>query len=299
MAKIFGQLEKAQLENTTADVANQPKGMVTYRTDINQAKISNGAVSKVVIDEDSTQTLSGKTLATPIVNILSGTVQGVTPSTPPAGTLLLYAKNGGFFQLDSLGVESGLTAVSGFSTGDVKFTLKTVADTNWVMANDGTIGNAASSGTARANADTLALFTLLWNNVSNTYAAVSGGRGASAAADFAANKTIALTKMLGRALGVAGAGSTLTSRALGEFLGAETHVLSTAEMPAHTHIQDPHIHYVTQIASINTNGSAVPGSGNLGTLNTGPTTATNQSTGGNGSHNNMQPTSFLNVMIKL
>lgn len=122
-----------------------------------------------------------------------------------------------------------------FTTGDVKLTLKTTADAGWVMFNDGTIGNASSGATTRANADTEALFTLLWNNVTNTYAAVSGGRGASAAADFAANKTIALTKMLGRALAIAGSGASLSSRALGETVGAETHALSVAEMPSHSH----------------------------------------------------------------
>ena len=88
-------------------------------------------------------------------------------------------------------------AASSFTTGDVKTTLKTAADAGWVMMNDGTIGDASSGATTRANADTQALFTLLWTNVSNTNCPVSGGRGASAAADFAAHKTIALPKMLG------------------------------------------------------------------------------------------------------
>lgn len=184
---------------------------------------------------------------------------------------------------------ASLRTAVGWSTGDVKLTLKTVADTGWVMFNDGTIGNAASGGTTRANADTEALFTLLWTNVSNTYAAVSGGRGASAAADYAANKTIALTKMLGRALGIAGAGSGLTSRAIGFTVGEETHVLLEAEMPAHTHS--------TAFKNDSTSAGTVP----YATASTGATAANvNTSSKGSGTaHNNMQPTTFLNAMVKL
>lgn len=130
----------------------------------------------------------------------------------------------------------GLAAAAGaWSTGDVKLTMKAVADAGWVLCDDGTIGNAASGGTTRANADTAALFALLWTNVSNTYAPVSTGRGGSAAADFAANKTIGLTKMLGRVLGVSGAGSGLTSRPLGMNVGTETVVLDATMIPAHNH----------------------------------------------------------------
>lgn len=175
---------------------------------------------------------------------------------------------------------SGVTWGASFSTGDGKITLKSVADTGWVMCNDGTIGSATSGATTRANADTVNLFTLIWNNVSNTWAAVSGGRGANAAADFAANKTIALTKNLGRAIAISGSGVGLTARALGETLGEETHVLSVAEMPSHAG------HVTGQFTD------AQPGSGANGTVST-------TSTGGGGAHQNMQPSSFWNMMIKL
>lgn len=176
-----------------------------------------------------------------------------------------------------------IVAAGGFTTGDVKLTLKATADAGWIMCNDGTIGSASSGATTRANADTEALYTLLWNNVSNTYAAVTGGRGASAAADFAANKPLALTKMLGRALALSGTGATLTARSLGQTVGAETHTLSVGEMPSHTH----------GVAANGTGSSAFIASGGGG----GEILTT--STGGGGAHNNMQPTAFLNAMIKL
>jgi len=97
---------------------------------------------------------------------------------------------------------------SNFSTGDVKISLKTVADTGWVLMNDLTIGDASSGATGRANADTSALFALLWANIADQWAPVSTGRGASAVADFAAHKTLALPKTLGRALAGYGVGTT-------------------------------------------------------------------------------------------
>lgn len=187
-----------------------------------------------------------------------------------------------------LAIQAIAAASIGWSTGDVKLTMKAAADSGWLLCNDGTIGNAVSGGTSRANADCEALFALLWNNVTNTYAAVSGGRGANAAADWAAGKTIALTKMLGRALGIAGTGASLSARAHGATTGTETHLLTTAEMPSHTH---------TINASINSNRATSSG-GSEGIMSQLSTSNT-QSQGGGGAHNNMQPTTFLNAMIKL
>lgn len=74
--------------------------------------------------------------------------------------------------------------------------LRTTPPTGWIKGNGGTIGNAASGATNRANADTLDLFTLFWGQFSNTIlpiqdsAGVATTRGASAAADFAANKRL-------------------------------------------------------------------------------------------------------------
>lgn len=179
----------------------------------------------------------------------------------------------------------GIDLSPSFGTGDAKLTLKTAADPGWVLADDGTIGDAGSGATNRANADTEALFTLLWDNIADAYAPVSGGRGASAAADWAAAKNIQLGTVVGRALGIAGAGSGLTSRALGEALGEETHLLTEAEMPAHSH-------GLSTVAVDGSLSSANPANGPGSTVQTG-------STGGDGAHNNMQPSTFLNVMIRL
>lgn len=191
-------------------------------------------------------------------------------------------------------IQALIAAAATFQTGDFVLTMRSTASASWIVCDDGTIGSAASGATSRANADTEALFTLIWNNASNTYAPVSGGRGASAAADFAANKSIGLTKMLGRALAVAGNGSGLSARAVGETLGEETHLLTAAEIPAHNH-------------KINDAFPIIEGAGWSRCVDAGDATrpvtrgsvSTQNNTGGGGAHNNMQPTSFVYAHIKL
>lgn len=198
--------------------------------------------------------------------------------------------------------------VSQFSTGDLKPTFKTVADSSWIMCDDGTIGSAASAATNRANADTATLFALLWNNFANTEAPVSGSRGASAAADFAANKTIRLPLVLGRVYGVAGAGAGLTSRVLGKTVGVETYTLVITDLPAsgYTFTGSPTAISVGSGMGVG-NGQAASGTGNLfGSTVTSQTysgTATPLGTvtvsGGSQPHSIVQPTVFLNMMVKL
>lgn len=200
-----------------------------------------------------------------------------------------------------------------FSTGDGKITLKVVADPGWVMANDGSIGNATSGATTRANNDTQALFILLWTNISNTWCPVqdSAGnpvaRGATAAADFAANRRIVLPKVVGRALAIAGSGAGLSARALGQTLGEETHQLTQAETPLknHTHaVTDPGHSHSVPITTIADSGTGNPPRMTPGTGTVTSTDVTGISIQAAGdatanAHNIMQPTTFFNAMIKL
>jgi hypothetical protein len=96
--------------------------------------------------------------------------------------------------LDALGLVPSING--GASVGDVKASVNPTPAPGWILG-FGTIGSAASAATNRANADTVNLYTVLWNGWANTQAPVSGGRGASAAADFAANKTIAVPDLRG------------------------------------------------------------------------------------------------------
>ena len=162
------------------------------------------------------------------------------------------------------------------------------APTGWLLCEGGTIGNAASTGTARANADTVGLFTLLWDNFDNAQLAVSGGRGANAAADYAANKTIALPDLRGRVPVGLNAG---TFNLNGKTGGEETHVLIEAELAAHTH---------TGTVAVGQTGGG--GSSYIQKLNAyiSATTepVTNSSTGSSTAHNNLQPYFTIRFIIK-
>jgi len=133
-------------------------------------------------------------------------------------------------------------------TGMIHAEMVNTTKSGYVRLNGRTMGNAASSGTERANADTSALFTYLWNNLTDAIAPVSGGRGGSAAADYAANKTITLVNWQGAVpIGLddmgASAGSffsgltfgTGNATTAGSLTGTNGITLLTANIPAHTH----------------------------------------------------------------
>lgn len=271
-----------------------------------------------------------------------------------------------------------LSNVGGASTGDLKPTFKTVADSGWVLAKDQVIGDATfntavvansmaitatgaghavgdyvffqggtaivvtgvsggaissfneisdgaysatpgaaltqsfttGSGTAAtltitttglagglyySNAAAQALFELLWANFPDYFCPVVGGRGGSAAADWGAHKGIRVPRAVGRALAIAGTGVSLSARSLGQILGDEN-------LANHNHTNNDPTHNHTYPQSAGAGGSTVVSntSGTPTTLNTGnaSTGLTNNPTG-TGFGGNMQPTLFINWMIKL
>lgn len=112
-------------------------------------------------------------------------------------------------------------------TGDIKtsiFVNRTIPISwfyGWVPMNDGTIGNANSNATTRANADTYALYSLLWHTAA-TYSSFSGTSNpicqmynsagvpvnygpyisvpTTSISDFNANNQLSLTRMMGRVM---------------------------------------------------------------------------------------------------
>jgi hypothetical protein len=310
-----------------------------------------------------------------------------------ANDTLEYTDQNGFVWTTASGSGGGTGGggAAAPTTGDIRPTWKTVPDTGWIIANDGSIGNAASGATNRANADTAALFALLYSNIQTTvapprtctisiaspavitlashgfvvnqqvifsttgalptgltagavYYVISAGlgasafqvsttqgggainttgtqsgvhsvagyagltlqdstgatvvRGASAAADYAANRRLLLPPMAGRVLAAAGAGGGLAIHALGDALGAETISQTVAQMARHVH---------DHMNGYGENLGALSGyyAGHYELQNIqyqgehGAMGLAIQYAGGGAPMNIIQPTTYVNYMIKL
>lgn len=121
--------------------------------------------------------------------------------------------------------------------GKFAYFARSTAPTGWLKVGSGTIGDAGSGATARADADTLDLYTNLWNEQSNTLLPIQDStgaltsRGASAAADFAAHKRLPLVDGRGTAIRALDDGAGVDpGRQLGTF--------QNDAFEAHVHAQD-------------------------------------------------------------
>jgi hypothetical protein len=135
-----------------------------------------------------------------------------------------------------------------FRTGDIIFGFANETRGGFVRCNGRTIGSATSGASERANSDCEDLFTFIWEKSTTLKAGVSSGPGASAAADWAANKTIPLpdgrsASLIGfddmgasaggfAASAPVGSGSAILA---GSLIGANTHTILEAQLPAHAH----------------------------------------------------------------
>jgi len=231
--------------------------------------------------------------------------------TAPTGVAgnLWYASNTGktYIYYDSFWVEVG-------NTGAVDITADTIIPAGMIMP---TAGSVEPSGWLYCYGQNLSRTTYarLFTAVGTTYGAGDGST-TFGMPDLRGRTIAGRDNMGGTTASRLTAGlSGITGTTLGSAGGTETHTLTTAQMPTHTHTQDSHSHGLSPrsaggwdsgatqliinagsqywgLRSTNNNGDGGTVTGTTGT------TATNQNTGGGGAHLNTQPTIILNYLIK-
>lgn len=229
--------------------------------------------------------------------IIPGTDVGILPIIGPSA--------------GSGGSEVPVDANSVLQTGDPLWVPVTGTRSGFVRMNGRTIGSASSGAGERANADCENLYLYNWANFSDTLCAVTGGRGISAAADWAANKPMALLDMRSRGpfglddmgnsalsafTGITFAKGTATTG--GASAGVVRHTLTEAELPSVTMnvpAQQPTLSYSTNSSVQSGGGTSAVGA--IGDGNdyanavtpTGDATPGTVSFGSGNAHNNMPP----------
>jgi len=224
---------------------------------------------------------------------ISGYPKGALISAAALGSFWLSLVDANTSDPDTGGANwAGITLISGAlpTTGTMQHRMAADVLDGWAILNATTIGNASSNATQLAAASTLALFSYIWSRFSNTQCPVytSGGvlttRGASSAADFAANKAIAVPDWRGLGpMGVDTMGGAATARlagvpvtlgsttAPGSLFGENLHALSSVENGVHGHgVTDPghnhsgnsgndapvHAHDYVEVTGVTTTGAS-------------------------------------------
>lgn len=173
----------------------------------NKPSFFNGAFSSLT---GTPTTLSGYGITDPIV-LTSGSYSNPSWITSIANSKITYSGSTSEYVRGDGSITS-FPDIDAIPVGSVISGIWSSAPDGYLLLRGGTIGDATSGATVFANDLMEDLFMCLWQHLADSEAAVSGGRGASAAADWAAHKTITLPDtrqrfVLGKA--TSGTGTTL------------------------------------------------------------------------------------------
>lgn len=202
---------------------------------------------------------------------------------------------------------SGKVTEFAFITGMVMNYMGSSAPSGWLLLNGDSIGDTGS-GATHTGSSYLLLYTFLWDNLTDTNAPVSGGRGASALADWQADKTLTMPDASGRASVMLG--GTAFSALGKDDIGAETHTLTAAQsgVAAHGHeilVDDTSSGGVSQTViqrqtlSNRNNVTSQPVYALENSAPSDPYIKQNTAAGASQAHNNNQPSIVVNTIIKL
>lgn len=110
---VYSQLIKAKIEQTATDLSDTISGLLWHNTTSKFLKYYNGSAVKTIVDSDSAQSISNKTLDLALI-----TNQGSSPSAPSAGYTKLYAKtsDGNLYRMGLDGIEKVVGSGGGGSS---------------------------------------------------------------------------------------------------------------------------------------------------------------------------------------